>query len=73
MASREEAAHLRKIARFAELSRTGDKAECIDVPEDSAAWALATSTRENCLRQECPKVKSAALSWRRDRPCWRPT
>ena len=57
LASREEAAHLRKIARFAERTRTGDKAECIDVPEDSGAWPLATSTRENCLGQECPNVK----------------
>ncbi|MDP2810807.1 MAG: ATP-dependent DNA helicase [Rhodocyclaceae bacterium] len=58
LASREEAAHLRKIARFAERTRTGDKAECVDVPEDSGAWMLATSTRENCLGQECPKVKN---------------
>jgi len=58
LASREEAAHLRKIARFAERTRTGDKAECIDVPEDSGAWGLATSTRENCLGQECPNVKN---------------
>ena len=54
LASREEAAHLRKIVRFATRTTTGDKAECIDVPEDSAAWAAATSTRENCLGQECP-------------------
>ena len=54
LASREEAAHLRKIVRFAAHTVTGDKAECIDVPEDSGAWAAATSTRENCLGQECP-------------------
>ena len=54
LASREEAAHLRKIVRFAARTTTGDKAECIDVPEDSGAWAAATSTRENCLGQECP-------------------
>ena len=57
LATREEAAHLRKIARFAERTQTGDKAECIDVPEDSGAWAVATSTRESCLGQECPNVK----------------
>jgi ATP-dependent DNA helicase DinG len=57
LASREEVAHLRKIARFAERTKTGDKAECIDVPEDSGAWGLATSTRENCLGQECPDAK----------------
>ena len=54
LGSREEAAHLRRIARFAERTSTGDKAECIDVPEDSGAWGPATSTRENCLGQECP-------------------
>jgi ATP-dependent DNA helicase DinG len=54
LASREEAAHLRKIVRFAASTATGDKAECTDVPEDSGAWSVATSTRENCLGQECP-------------------
>ena len=54
LASREEAGHLRKIVRFAARTATGDKAECIDVPEDSGAWAAATSTRENCLGSECP-------------------
>jgi ATP-dependent DNA helicase DinG len=57
LASREEAGHLRKIARFAERTRTGDKAECTDVPEDSGAWLAATSTRENCLGQDCPHQK----------------
>ncbi len=67
LASREEAAHLRKIARFARRTRSGDKAECIDVPEDSAAWAVATSTRENCLGQECPNVKQCfVLAARQD-------
>jgi ATP-dependent DNA helicase DinG len=67
LASREEATHLRKIARFAERTKTGDKAECIDVPEDSGAWALATSTRENCLGQECPNVKDCfVLAARQD-------
>ncbi len=56
--TREEAGHLRKIARFAERTKTGDKGECIDVPEDSAAWSVATSTRENCLGQECPHHSS---------------
>jgi ATP-dependent DNA helicase DinG len=57
LASREEAGHLRKIARFAERTKTGDKAECVDVPENSPAWQVATSTRENCLGQECSAVK----------------
>jgi ATP-dependent DNA helicase DinG len=55
--SREEAGHILAIARFAKTSSTGDKAECAAVPEDSAAWLAATSTRDNCLGQECPNAK----------------
>ncbi len=53
LASRQDAADLRAIGRFAAQSRTGDKAELADVPEDSPAWALATSTRDNCLGARC--------------------
>ncbi len=52
--SREAAQHLQSIARFAQRTRTGDRGELSAVPEDSQAWALATSTRENCLGQDCP-------------------
>ncbi|MBA3903622.1 MAG: helicase [Rhodocyclaceae bacterium] len=55
--SREEAGHIQVIARFAKVTKTGDKAECAKVPEDSAAWLAATSTRDNCLGQECPNAK----------------
>jgi len=55
--SREAVAHLHAIARFAKWSRTGDRAEFEDVPESSGAWPLATSTRENCLGQECPMFR----------------
>ncbi|MEW5771237.1 MAG: ATP-dependent DNA helicase [Pseudomonadota bacterium] len=53
--SREEAQHLQHIARFAALTDTGDRMACTDVPEDSPAWAWATSTRDNCLGGECPQ------------------
>ena len=55
--SREEAGHILAIARFAKATSTGDKAECAAVPEDSGAWLAATSTRDNCLGQECPNAK----------------
>lgn len=46
---------LRKIQRFAAVSRTGDRAELPDVPEDDRLWSLVTSTRENCLgKDRCP-------------------
>ncbi len=51
--SREDASYAQRIARFAQRTRTGDKAECAGVPENAAVWAMVTSTRDNCLGQEC--------------------
>lgn len=55
--SRQDTAHLREIVRFAKLTRTGDKAELASVPETAPVWSMVTSTRENCLGQECPHYK----------------
>jgi len=55
--SREDVARLASIAHFAATTITGDRAELAAVPEDAAVWQHATSTRENCLGQECPKYK----------------
>src|SRR6266852_9142699 len=52
--TREEAAQLQRIERFAAASTTGDRADLADVPEDAAVWTHATSTRDNCLGQACP-------------------
>ena len=52
---RETASELQRIARFARTTASGDKGEFAEVPEHSAAWSLATSTRENCLGQACPR------------------
>lgn len=57
-ASLEDVAHLHAIARFARETDSGDKAGCTSVPESSPVWIAATSTRENCLGQECPHYKS---------------
>ena len=54
LATREEAVQLNHIVRFAKLSVTGDRADLAEVPEDAPVWAHASSTRENCLGQECP-------------------
>ncbi|MCG6874822.1 MAG: ATP-dependent DNA helicase [Betaproteobacteria bacterium] len=53
-----EAVHdLHAIAGFARRSASGDRAELSDVAEDSPAWALATSTRDNCLGQGCAHLR----------------
>ena len=51
--TREDSGYLRAIASFARTTHSGDKAELTEVPENAAAWAYATSTRENCLGQKC--------------------
>src|SRR6058998_1982242 len=55
--SRELVADLQRIVSFARVTRTGDKSELADVPEEAPAWNLATSTRENCLGQSCPRFR----------------
>src|SRR5207302_3045061 len=57
LASREEASQLHRIERFAATTTTGDRAELADVPEDAPVWAHASSTRDNCLGQECPDYR----------------
>ena len=55
--TREDAADARRISIFAKVTHTGDKAECVEVSESSPVWNHATSTRENCLGQDCPDYK----------------
>lgn len=60
---------LQQIAAFVQTTHTGDKAEFASVPETSPVWSEVTSTRDNCLGQECPfhrdcfvlKARKAAL------------
>lgn len=60
---------LQQIAAFVQTTRTGDKTEFASVPETSPVWSQVTSTRDNCLGQECPfhrdcfvlKARKAAL------------
>jgi ATP-dependent DNA helicase DinG len=64
---RETEADLLRIASFARVTRTGDKSELAEVPEEARAWDLATSTRENCLGQSCPRYRDCfVMAARRD-------
>jgi ATP-dependent DNA helicase DinG len=57
LGSKEDAAHLQTVARYARTTRSGDRAGVPDVPEDSSVWPLVTSTRENCLGGDCPRYQ----------------
>ncbi|SSW71435.1 ATP-dependent DNA helicase [Achromobacter agilis] len=55
--SRSEIQQLRQIQVFAGISKTGDRSDLAQVPEDADIWQRVTSTRENCLGQECPRIR----------------
>ncbi len=52
-ASRDDARYLHIIKNFAENTKTGDKSELTDVPENATIWPSVTSTRDNCLGADC--------------------
>ncbi len=49
------AAELNAVRAWRHRTRTGDRAELVDVAEDSPVWPLVTSTADNCLGQQCPE------------------
>jgi len=57
-AHRDDAAWLRKIARFAETTASGDRAEAEGIPEDATAWHYAVSSRDTCLGSDCAHFKN---------------
>lgn len=65
--NREDARYVHKIQIFAENSGTGDKAELSEVPESASVWQSVTSTRDNCLGQECEHYKDCFVMAARKR------
>jgi ATP-dependent DNA helicase DinG len=45
---------LAAVREWRHYTTAGDRAELIDVAEDSGIWPLVTSTADNCLGSECP-------------------
>ena len=54
-----QAAHHRAVRR--DRYQTGDRAGCTELSEDDPVWMLATSTKDNCLGQDCPEVRQCPL------------
>ncbi|MDH3266102.1 MAG: ATP-dependent DNA helicase, partial [Gammaproteobacteria bacterium] len=46
---------LNAVREWRHRTGSGDKAELIEVAEDSRIWPLVTSTADNCLGQKCPE------------------
>lgn len=61
LSSREQVAELRLIRMWAARTRHGDIAEVTNVPETSLIWSRVTSTADNCLGQDCPRLDDCFL------------
>ena len=55
--TREDLRHLAKIVQYAKITQSGDRSGLADVPENAPIWMHVTSTRDNCLGQDCPQHK----------------
>lgn len=62
-----DASYLPRIVSFARNSDSGDKSVCPDVPETASVWSYVTSTRDNCLGQDCAYYKECFVMEARKR------
>jgi ATP-dependent DNA helicase DinG len=53
---------LARIEEWAQVTRSGDLAELPGLDERSALIPLVTSTRENCLGNQCPKFRACHVN-----------
>jgi len=65
--NREDARYVHIIRSFAETSANGDKSELPEVPENATIWPAVTSTRDNCIGQECAFYKECFVMEARKR------
>ena len=59
--TRETAEQMQVVARWAARTHSGDIAELREIAEDAPVWPWVTSTAENCLGQECPRVSECPV------------
>lgn len=52
---------LQKIREWRHRTQSGDKAELVEIAEDSPVWPLVTSTAESCLGQKCPEYSKCHI------------
>ncbi|HKJ75903.1 MAG TPA: ATP-dependent DNA helicase [Gammaproteobacteria bacterium] len=58
---RERVAEFQRVQEWARTTGSGDVAEVADVADDSPIWPQVTSTAENCLGGECPRIGDCHL------------
>ena len=59
--NKEDAQHLQLIKAFSDNTDSGEVSEISEIPETSTIWPMVTSTKENCLGQDCEFYKECFL------------
>jgi len=59
--NKNDAKYLHLIKAFSDNSDSGEVSEISKIPENSAIWPMVTSTKENCLGQDCEFYKNCFL------------
>jgi len=57
-----ETKHLNTIFDWAQKTKTGDRSELVDIPEESQIWAQVCSTTDFCSAMKCPRSTDCAVS-----------
>jgi len=53
---------LNEVREWRYRTGSGDRAELVEVPEDSPVWPLVTSTADNCLGHKCPEYSDCHVA-----------
>ena len=56
--NKEDAKFIHEIKKISDHSEVGEVSEFSNIPETSTIWPFVTSTKDNCLGQECEFFKS---------------
>ena len=59
--NKEDAKHIQMIKAFSDNTDLGEVSEISQIPETSTIWPMVTSTKENCLGQDCEFYKECFL------------
>ena len=65
--TRDESLYIRLIDEWKSETKTGDRAELEDLPEDLPFWKDIAATSENCIGTECPRYQDCFITQMRQR------
>jgi ATP-dependent DNA helicase DinG len=65
--TRDETHYIRLIEEWRVETKTGDRAEIEDLPEDLSFWSEIAATAENCIGADCPQYNDCHVTQMRQR------